>query len=346
MNMPFAKVDVEKRIVSGFATLNNLDKQKDIVLTEASVQAFKSFRGNIRELHEKIAAGRLLSFGVEQYYDTVANKVYDGIFVRAYISKGAPNTWEKVLDGTLTGFSIGGEIIDSENTIDEEGNVIRVIKKYELAELSLVDNPANPLANVVSIEKAHGFFDDIANTIEEKELNDMTSKVTKSDEVAETVEVVEEVAVEEAVVEEAAPVVEEVAEVVEEVEAPKAEQADETLSESVENVDSISEAGSVDVLDAIKGMNALIEETNTKTAEAFGLIVEQLQSMRTGIQANTDELVSVKSTVAEFDKRVESVEADTAVRKSGDLGEVAQEREVTQKSTWGGVFLSAANLTK
>jgi hypothetical protein len=39
LSMPFGKVDIEKRIVSGFASLDNVDKQYDIVTTEASLSA-------------------------------------------------------------------------------------------------------------------------------------------------------------------------------------------------------------------------------------------------------------------------------------------------------------------
>ena len=54
LSMPFSKVDQERRIVSGFATLDNVDKQADIVTTEASLKAFAKFRGNIREMHQPI----------------------------------------------------------------------------------------------------------------------------------------------------------------------------------------------------------------------------------------------------------------------------------------------------
>jgi hypothetical protein len=154
MSMPISKVDVEKRTVSGFATLDNIDKQGDIVPADASLKAFERFRGNIREMHQPIAAGKLISFKEEKYYDAETAKEYSGIFVSAYISKGAQDTWEKVLDGTLTGFSIGGEINKSEDAYDENiGESIRVIKDYDLIELSIVDNPANQYANVFSIEK-------------------------------------------------------------------------------------------------------------------------------------------------------------------------------------------------
>lgn len=361
-NMSFAKIDQSRRIVSGFATLNNVDLQADVVTTEASVKAFSEFRGNIREQHSKIAAGKMLSFGIEKYFDKVTNKIYDGIFVRAYISKGAPETWEKVIDGTLNGFSIGGDIDDFETTVDDDGNVIRIVNKYTLSELSLVDNPANPLANVVSIEKAHDFFSNIADNIEEKELNDMARGVKKSAEGAivapdpEPVEVVEE-AVEpveepaeapvEEVVEEPTEVVEEASEVVDD---PKAALADETSEKSVESVETEAD-GSADgnvLTGAINEIRALLESNNEKAGQAFNLIVEQLKELRTGVDAAAtdvsgvrEELASVKSTVSEFDKRIESVEDDTAVRKSGDLGEVAQVKNTTQKSVWGGRFLAA-----
>jgi len=153
---PFAKVDKANRTVSGFATLDNVDKHGDIVTSDASKAAFERFRGNIREMHQPIAVGKVLSFNEEDYYDANEGKNYKGVFVQAYISKGAQDTWEKVLDGTLTGFSIGGNIVTASmekgnNETDEER---RVIKEYDLHELSLVDNPANPLANVFSIQKS------------------------------------------------------------------------------------------------------------------------------------------------------------------------------------------------
>ncbi len=99
LSMPFAKVDKERRIVSGFATLDNLDRQNDIVLTEASLKAFSKFRGNIREMHQPSAVGKMVSFKEDKYFDPDTKKFYSGVFVSAYVSKGAQNAWEKVLDG-------------------------------------------------------------------------------------------------------------------------------------------------------------------------------------------------------------------------------------------------------
>jgi Zn finger protein HypA/HybF involved in hydrogenase expression len=154
LSMPINKVDKERRIVTGFATLDNLDRQGDVVPKEASLKAFESFRGNIREMHQPIAVGKVVSFKEDTYFDPEEKKFYSGIVVSAYVSKGAQDTWEKVLDGTLTGFSIGGEIHDAEKVYDEDlDKTYQVIKEYSLSELSLVDNPANQFANVFSIEK-------------------------------------------------------------------------------------------------------------------------------------------------------------------------------------------------
>ena len=157
LSMPFSKVDKERRIVSGFASLDNIDKQDDIVTAEASMAAFAKFRGNIREMHQPLAVGKMVNFKEDKYFDPESKKFYKGVFVSAYVSKGAQDTWEKVLDGTLTGFSIGGRMNKWDDAYDEKSDTqIRVIKEYDLVELSLVDSPANQFANIVSVEKVDG----------------------------------------------------------------------------------------------------------------------------------------------------------------------------------------------
>ena len=156
VSMPIAKVNKEQRTVSGFASLDNIDRQDDIVSSEAAVKAFKNFAGNIREQHDaKKAVGKMVDFKEDTYFDPETNKMYNGVYVSAYISKGAQDTWEKVLDGTLSGFSIAGEIDEEDTMYDGDlEKSIRVIKGFTLSELSLVDVPANQFANVVSIQKS------------------------------------------------------------------------------------------------------------------------------------------------------------------------------------------------
>jgi hypothetical protein len=157
LSMPIGKVDVERRVVSGFATLDNVDKQGDVVDTAASLSAFKNFRGNLREMHQPSAVGKVVSFKEDKYFDPQTKKFYSGVYVSAYVSKGAQDAWEKVLDGTYSGFSIGGNIKKFDDVYNEgTEKAVRMIKEYELHELSLVDNPANQFANIFSIEKVNG----------------------------------------------------------------------------------------------------------------------------------------------------------------------------------------------
>jgi phage shock protein A len=154
LGVPIMKVDQDRRIVSGFATLDNIDRQRDIVLASASKAAFSAFQGNVREMHGKIAAGRVVSFREKMYFDPETQKMYEGIWVEVYVSKGAQSTWEKVLDKTLTGFSIGGAITEKDDVWNDEiSGFITIVKAYYLTELSLVDAPANQLSNIFAIQK-------------------------------------------------------------------------------------------------------------------------------------------------------------------------------------------------
>ena len=96
----------------------------------------------------------MINFKEDSFFDKETGKKYNGVYVTAYISKGAQDAWEKCLDGTYGGFSIGGNIVDAKMEKSDDGSETRrVIHNYDLHELSLVDSPANPLANIFSIQK-------------------------------------------------------------------------------------------------------------------------------------------------------------------------------------------------
>ena len=75
LSVPFTKVNREKRIVSGFATLDNVDQTGDMVTAEASLDAFEKFRGNIREMHGSNAVGKMLSFRPETFYNPSTQEI-------------------------------------------------------------------------------------------------------------------------------------------------------------------------------------------------------------------------------------------------------------------------------
>jgi uncharacterized coiled-coil DUF342 family protein len=415
--MPFSKVDKEKRIVSGFATLDNIDKQADIVTTDASLKAFAKFRGNIREMHQPISVGKMVNFKEDKYFDPETKKFYTGVYVSAYISKGAQDTWEKVLDGTLSGFSIGGRMNKWDDAFDEKmDKTIRVIKDYDLVELSLVDNPANQFANILSVEKVDGvdviksiddnviienvfwdketglvmlseneseisptsgaqmqnigfvekddsektnmikFLVDSAKGInlskmtkEEDPMNETTENavedVAKSDEaVVEETQVAPEA---DAVVAEEAPVAEEAVEVEE-----KADSV-ETTAETVEATTEVSKSDEV-IVEAVTEIKNTLTSAFSDLADTVKSLHEQVSALSKSLGTVKEEISTVKGEVTEakrefneFGKRVDAVEADTAFRKSGDLGEIVQDQpEMVEKSLWGGRFLKTADLLR
>ncbi len=141
--VPIERKNLEKREVYGTATMETEDAYGTVIRYQASKDAFARWQGNIREMHDKHkAVGRALD--VE--YDDAGKR----IIVRAKISKGAEDTWQKILDGTLSGFSIGGRNGTwSEMKIGDRA--VPALDRYDLAELSLVDNPGCPGANDLAI---------------------------------------------------------------------------------------------------------------------------------------------------------------------------------------------------
>lgn len=423
--MPISKVDQEKRIVSGWATTDAVDKQGDIVTAEASANAFDKFRGNVRESHTPLAVGKVVAFKQDKYYDKETNKFHNGVYVDVYISKGAQDTWYKINEGILTGFSIGGNINKTKDVYNKDmDKSVRVIEQYDLSELSLVDNPANPNANVVSVQKfvggeeieknflenvywcsstdtvilsqdnAHncpecskamtniGFvesndgeksqtvkdllknftnnsdqsedvaIDEIAKSVaenNEKEGIDMgilKKKTTEAEDIVKSDEVAEEAT---EVAEEAAEVAEEVEKSADETTEEAVEKSEEVVVEAedtVEKSDTPTESDVDDLAKSLDEVKALVASTVGSVAELAGVvksIAAQMADVKKSVDGVNEEVTVVKGNVSEFGERVEAAEADTAVRKSGDLGGIVQEEKI-EKSMWGGRFLSSADL--
>lgn len=421
LTMPLSKVDKENRLVSGWASLDNADSQGDVVLKEANQRAFSRFRGNIREMHQPIAVGKMVDFREDSYFDAETQKFYNGIFVTVYVSKGAQDTWEKVLDGTLQGFSIGGSIKDAETQwVKDAGKAIRFVKDYELVELSLVDSPANQLANVFSITKAadgttvmkgmvadtrseNVFYcetDGIAKTSTDDSVEcgncgsamsnigwfeydndeDRTEKMSalianrnssitsgSEEPIAKQEEspaqneggviVAEENKNSETEVEpgSTATAVDEVAE------QGKAEtevqSSVETVAEEAKEEEAVSDNSEVadepDISKMFGDLQSAIQsglEKNAKaTDDAIAKAAETFETRVSELAKKHDELVnkfeSLKTDIGGVEKRLEGVESETAMKKSGDLGGSTEDTLKKSKgSTWGGRFLGLSDL--
>ena len=160
MYVPITRIDKEKWEVEGQATDDLTDSYKTFFEFDSSKRAFQAWRGNIREMHDSTkAVGRAIK--IEEDGDNHA------INMRVRVSKGAPDTWQKVLDGTLSGFSIG---IPKDKykvkMVERNGQSIPMYYDYELAEVSLVDNPGNPRCNI-AVVRADGVATEVLDAAEE-----------------------------------------------------------------------------------------------------------------------------------------------------------------------------------
>jgi len=163
---PFQKINKEQRIVTGIATADNPDLVDDVVNFDASVEAFSNWIGNIREMHSPVAVGKLVDWKTVPV--VFEGETYQGIEVSVYISKGAENTWQKILDGTLRGFSIGGNVVKAEKKKSEKlGRYINEIVNYKLGELSVVDNPCNPAGMFAMIKSIDGQLEYVAEDMQD-----------------------------------------------------------------------------------------------------------------------------------------------------------------------------------
>ena len=152
-------------IVEGYASTSDLDSQNHIVTKEAIKMGAESLSRYDTVLFNHDVDRPIGKVVAAEGQDTK-------LWVKVSISKTEPKLWEQIKEGTLSKFSIRGNITDSEYYVDERSIVakeILMIKGMELHEISIVSVPANPEAKSISyyIEKALAKDSDLRAKIKE-----------------------------------------------------------------------------------------------------------------------------------------------------------------------------------
>ncbi len=150
--IPITRIDANTWEVEGVLSNEQVDTFGTVFDYDSMKRAVNErWHGNVREQHDpKKAIGK----SVFAFCDDDQRQVV----VRARISKGAPDTWQKVLDGVLCGYSIGAANAKTETRMIGD-KTVPVYKDFDLAEISLVDAPSNPGAarSGLTIYRAAGF---------------------------------------------------------------------------------------------------------------------------------------------------------------------------------------------
>ena len=146
-----AKIDESKHEVWGVATAEVVDKEGEIFDYQSSKPYFKSWSdeiakatdgkslGNVREMHEPSAVGKLvaIAFDDDLKQVRVGARIVDSV------------AWQKCMLGVYTGFSIGGAYVKAW----KDGEYVRFTANP--VEISVVDNPCVPGAHFTAV-KADG----------------------------------------------------------------------------------------------------------------------------------------------------------------------------------------------
>ncbi|HET8891722.1 MAG TPA: hypothetical protein VFQ41_22685 [Candidatus Angelobacter sp.] len=146
-----AKIDESKHEVWGIATAEVVDKEGEIFDYQSSKPYFKSWSdeiskatdgkslGNVREMHEPSAVGKLVAIA----FDDDLKQIRIGACIVDSVA------WQKCMLGVYTGFSIGGAYVKSW----KDGEFVRFTANP--VEISVVDNPCVPGAHFTAV-KADG----------------------------------------------------------------------------------------------------------------------------------------------------------------------------------------------
>jgi hypothetical protein len=174
-SFPLAKVDEAKQEVAGCFTAEVVDSDDEIadfdfqsgqikkwsdgIYEQTKAAGQEPSYGNVRYQHSMQPAGKVLGFDRDEAAKTIGGNTYID----------DPTAWRQAQKGILTGFSFGGRYLWRKcNTCSHEMPLAsgenycasckkQVIVRYgaEISELSIVDRPAVPVANILHI-KASG----------------------------------------------------------------------------------------------------------------------------------------------------------------------------------------------
>lgn len=143
-----AKIDESKHEVWGVATAETVDKEGEIFDYDSSKPYFKLWSeeiskatdgkslGNVREMHEPSAVGKLvaIAFDDDLKQIRVGARIVDSV------------AWQKCMLGVYTGFSIGGAYVKAW----KDGEYVRFTANP--VEISVVDNPCVPGAHFTAVK--------------------------------------------------------------------------------------------------------------------------------------------------------------------------------------------------
>jgi|TARA_R110000824_G_scaffold87524_4_gene215769 HK97 family phage prohead protease len=143
-------------VVAGYASVELVDKQGDLITRGALNDAFKKFMGtpehaNVQLAHSNIQVGTVIPSYTDNDGRMWKSEVDDtGMFVVVKLRNDIEKAREvasEIRTGNLTGFSIGGQAFKRMRKSDKEHGEYQEISKLELHEITICEKGINPEAS-------------------------------------------------------------------------------------------------------------------------------------------------------------------------------------------------------
>ncbi|MEM0142559.1 MAG: XkdF-like putative serine protease domain-containing protein [Candidatus Parvarchaeum sp.] len=168
----------DTRLIYGYASVEILDRQKDMVPVETLQKAMLKYMERGAPLmygHENKIIGKVINWNVTTSPD------YDvpAVEITAMINKGYKvddEVWELIKENKLTGFSIGGTAVKIGNAKMSDGSMARVLEEIELSEISVVVEPANQGAIISAMSIAK---ENISTPLSDEEVENIAKGIVK-----------------------------------------------------------------------------------------------------------------------------------------------------------------------
>ena len=199
----FVILKSDELVIGGYASIEIVDKQNDLITIDALDEAVKKYMGeqkyrNVMSNHSNVQVGEV----VEKYRDkngtlhkTAVDDVgfYVVIKMRDDIEK-AKEINRGIRKGTLRSFSIGGQAISKKQKTSDEYGEYNEIDKLELHEVTICEKGINPEARFDILKQDVGGEEKMSEKLEKalEELNGLMKQVNELNKEEEEDEMLEE----------------------------------------------------------------------------------------------------------------------------------------------------------
>lgn len=178
-------IDEEKRIIAGFATTEDVDREDQVVSLKAVEKALALYQKNptVRADHGPPPIGTTIAAKAMQ------KDGHKGLFVRVQIGKNTRATdeaWTLIKQGLYKAFSIGGIVKAIKSVYSKAaGKQIQQITEIMISEISITDAPANQACLFTVLGKSLGDIDpsrlEVGKTMTDsefsKEIEDFSKRI-------------------------------------------------------------------------------------------------------------------------------------------------------------------------